>query len=251
MSRSNPTENAVHPCERWMEWDGANGGLRYYDKETKTRISVPENLTFILLDALSTVKGWHDPSESGIFSNEVRDVRKDDLFVKAYKGGPIADGLYSEIKERVNAAGGHFVANLYIAFKLGDKLAIGSIQFKGAGLKAWMEFQKANRAELLKKAIAINGCGEGKKGKVVFKFPKFVLKEIKPETDAEACALDKTLQVFLASYLQRSHHVVDRPAVAMPQSKSSVPQGEPLTDEYLADPQLGADFDIPINDIPF
>lgn len=204
MSRSNPTLNSPHPCTRWFEWDGSNGGIRYYDKEKKENISVPDGFTFILLDQLATIKGWHDASDSGIHSNEVRDTKQEVFVVKAFKGGTIAEGFYARIRDRVNAAGGNYTTNLYIAFRNSDRLAIGSLQFKGAALSAWLEFSKKNRSDLYKKAIRIKGATEGKKGKITFRTPNFFVADVSPETDAQAIECDKELQQFLASYFKRT-----------------------------------------------
>ena len=184
MSRSNPTDNFPHPCTRWIEWDGSNGEFRYYDKEQKKNIPIEDGLTFILLDQLATIKGWHDASESGIFANEIRDIKQDVLVVKAFKGGTLAEGNYKQIRDRIIANGGHFTSNLYVAIKIGDDLAIASIQLKGAALSSWMEFSKPNRSELYKKAVRCKGFEEGKKGNIVFRTPVFGLAEVTPETDA-------------------------------------------------------------------
>ena len=204
MSRSNPTDNLPHPCTLWMEWDGSNGEFRYYDKEQKKNISLGNNLAFILLDQLATVKGWHDASESGIFSNEVRDIVQDVLVVKAFKGGTLAEGCYKQIRDRIIAHGGHFTANLYVAIKAGNELAIASVQFKGAALSSWMEFSKKNRGELYKKVVRCKGFEEGKKGKIVFRTPIFGLAEVSPETDSKAIDCDRVLQEFLKSYFART-----------------------------------------------
>lgn len=205
MSRSNPTENGTpNPATRWFEWNGEQGVVRYYDKEAKKNVDIGNDFSFILLDQLGSVRGWHEASGSGIYSNEVKDTRQDVLVVKAFKGGTLAEGLYKDIKLEVNAEGGQFVANCYIAFKQDTGLAIGSLRFKGAALGAWMEFCKAHRADLYKKAVRINGYTEGKKGRVVFRVPVLSLKDIAPQTDAEAIALDQQLQEFLASYFART-----------------------------------------------
>jgi len=204
MSRSNPTQDLPHPCSRWFEWSGGSGIVRYYDKTAKENVEVGSDFTFILLDKLCTIKGWHDASDSGIYSNEVRDQRAETMVVKAFKGGVIAEGLYSQIRDRVNAAGGNFTQNLYIAFKVGNELQIGSIQFKGAALNAWVEFEKANRGELYEKAIRIKGFTEVQKGRITFRMPVFKLVEITPETNEEAKQLDKTLQKFLEFYFKRT-----------------------------------------------
>jgi hypothetical protein len=205
VSRSNPAENGLpNPSTRWFQWSGEAGVIRYYDKEKEETIDVGSDFTFMLLDQLASVRGWHDPSESGIYSNEVKDTRKDVLVVKSFKGGPIAEGLYKDIKDRVNNEGGRFVASCYVAFKDGDGLSIGNIGFKGAALREWMEFTKAHRSELLKKAVKIDGFTEDKKGRVVFRTPNFRIVDVSPETDKAATALDRELQEFLSHYLKKN-----------------------------------------------
>lgn len=204
MSRSNPTEGIPNPAVRWFEWNGEAGTVRYYDKDAKRNVDIGSEFTFILLDQLGSVRGWHDPSSSGIYSNEVRDTTQDVLVVKAFKGGTLAEGLYRDIKDKVHAAGGKFVANCYIAFKNGGPLQIGSIRFKGGALNAWVEFSKANRANLYRQAIEINGYTEGKKGRVIFRVPVLKLKTLSGDSHEAACLLDEQLQEFLANYLKRT-----------------------------------------------
>jgi hypothetical protein len=203
MSRSNPTDNAPHPCSRWIEWSGTEGEFNYYDKEAKNKVSLGNNLTFILLDQLSTIKGWHDASDSGIYCNEVRDITQDVMVVKSFKGGVLADGFYKSIRDKVIASGGHFTAVLYCAMKIEDVLSIVSIQFKGAALSAWLEFAKENRANVYKKAIKVKGFTEGKKGKISFRTPVFSLIDVSQETEDAAVECDKTLQEYLAGYFKR------------------------------------------------
>lgn len=205
MSRSNPTENSTpNPAVRWFEWNGEHGLVRYYDKDTKKNVDVGADFKFMLLDQLGSVRGWHDASESGIYSNEVKDTRADVLIVKAFKYGTIAEGFYQDIKLKVNAAGGQFTTNCYIAFKMDNKLTIGSLRIKGAALGAWMDFVKAHRADLYKQAVRITGFNEGKKGRIVYRVPIFELFNVSPETNQQAEALDATFQAFLTTYLKRT-----------------------------------------------
>lgn len=205
MSRSNPSEHLANPSTRWFEWNGEKGLVRYYDRDKKENVDVPLPFAFLLLDELASVRGWHDPSQSGIYSNEVRDTTQAVMVVKSFKGGTIAEGKYREIKDRVNAAGGDYTANCYIAFKQGDgHYDIGSIRFKGAALGAWMEFRKANRSGIYKQAIRITSYAEGKKGKVVFRVPVFALLNVSAEAEESAVTLDKELQEFLTAYLNRN-----------------------------------------------
>lgn len=202
MSRSNNTE-IINPANRWFEWSGNKGNLKYYDKDAKINVEVSLPFTFIVLDQLATVKGWHDPSDSGIYSNEVKDTTKDPIVVKAFKGGVIAEGFYRDIKDKVKSNGGHFVANIYIAYKDKDIFYIGSIQFKGAALNSWADFSKRNRKDIMQKAVVIEGFETGQKGSVKYTTPKFGLKEISAGTQEVAIDLDKELQEYLTLYLQR------------------------------------------------
>jgi hypothetical protein len=204
MSRSQPTDLAVNPATRWFEWNGEHGGVRYYDRDLKKNVEVPTPFTFVLLDELGSVRGWHDASQSGIYSNEVRDTRQDVLVVKAFKGGTLAEGLYQAIKDRVNVMGGRFTANCYIGYKSDRGLALGSIKFKGGTLGAWMEFRKAHRADLYSQAVEITGYTEGKKGRVVFRVPTFRLKALSPDSNTQAIDLDKELQAYLDVYLAKT-----------------------------------------------
>lgn len=218
MSRSNPTETSPNPCSKWLDWSGKNGNLKFYDKESKTNVSVPLPFTFILLDVLSCIKGWHDASDSGIFSNEVRDTRAETLIVKSFGGQSIAEGFYKSISDRVKAAGGHFSGSIYIAFKDEGKLILGNLQLKGAALFAWSDFQKANQGAIYKQAISITGAMEGKKGAVVYQVPTFALVDLSPQTNEEATKLDAEFQKYLSGYFKRtrSEQVAEAPAAHDP-----------------------------------
>ena len=210
MSRSNPTETSSSPCTRWFEWAGGSDGgvVRYYDKEAGKQVEVGEKFAFLLLDELASVKGWHDASDSGIYSNEVRDTRQDVLVVKSFKGGELASGLYAQIRDRVGNLGGHFHGSCYIAYKDGDQYKLGNIGFKGAALMTWMAFKKQagrkdGRPAYYVDAVRINGYEEGTKGRVTYRVPKFSLAPASEEANAQAVALDKELQSFLSEYLKR------------------------------------------------
>lgn len=215
MSRSNPIDGIRNPATRWFEWAGGNDGgfIRWYDKDARSGVKVPLPFTFLLLDELSTVKGWHEPSESGIYANEVRDTRQDVLVVRSFKGDELASGIYKSIKDRVAAQGGHYCASLYLAYKDGDELKIGNLCLKGAATSAWMDFKKsaptrkdANGRSLRAyfiDAVKIAGFEELKKGKVTYRIPTFSLQAVSEESNQQAVALDAELQAFLTDYLKR------------------------------------------------
>jgi len=232
MSLSNPNQNKPSPSTRWFEWRGGNGTIRYYDKDTKKAVEVAVSkekpFKFIVLDKLATVKGY-SKRVGNIFSNEVRDTRSEPLVVKSKDGGKIAEGLWSDIKEKVQVARGGFCINLYIAFKAGDKLAIGVLQIKGCSLGPWIDFHKSHRdvIENGKKSVSITGFTTDTTGEVEFAKPEFGLSDITPESYAQAKALDGKLQEHFAAYFSK-------PTVARaeepPQHDDPDPAPEPATE---------------------
>lgn len=228
MSLSNPNDKVPNPARRWFEWNGERGEISYYDKDQKKSIVVAQPFTFIVLDELASVRGWHDPSQSGIYSNEVKDTRTEVMTVKAFKGGTLAEGIYRDIKDRVNAAGGSYNANVYLAFKdEKTEMVIGAMRLKGAALASWMEFKKQNRKEFYEKAVVINGFTEGKKGRITFRMPKFSMTSISSATLSICVDLDKELQTYLYSYLSRNKHdQAEAAAPYEPTERFSVPEIE-------------------------
>lgn len=260
MSRSNPTDGIRNPSTRWFEWaGGSEGGYVYwYDKDTKKDIKA-EPFGFLLLDELSTVKGWHEPSESSIYANEVRDTRQEVLVVKAHKGGELVSGLYANIRDSVVAKGGHYRASLYVAYKEGEQLRIGNLSLKGAAASAWMEFKrnapskkdvsgKSVRAFYID-AVKVVGFEDAKKGGTAYRIPKFALTPTSDSTNQQAIGLDSELQSFLVDYLKRPKAEASKSTGS--QNGDSQNGGDfdngvpPPTSEDLRRP---ADFD---DDIPF
>jgi hypothetical protein len=205
MPRNNPNEGSPNPAKRWFTWAGDKGNLKYYDKETQTEIEVDLPFEFILLDRLAVVRGWHDASESGITSNEVRRIQDEPFTVRAFKmKEPIASGFYSDIKDRVKSAGGKFNTNLYIAFTDdGGELEIGSLMLHGAAMSAWFDLEngKETRPLLYKRGIVIPDYKEGKKGSIKFRVPNFTLVQLPEDLDDKAGALQVELKSYLSKYL--------------------------------------------------
>lgn len=220
------------------------GSLRYYDKEQEENIEVPLPFTFLFLDQLGTIKGWHDQSESGIYSNEVKRIDRDPLTVKAFNGGVLAEGLYSQIKDSVKAKGGKYVASVYIAFKDEGELVIGNIGLKGAALSAWMDFTRQAGGRINEKAVVVKDFEEGQKGSITYRVPVFKLKETSEDTNQKAIELDKALQEYLENRLT----VVEEPEEVEGHNITPPHQGEqpPLpTDEELASVPGDIDDDLP------
>lgn len=248
MSRSNPTEGARNPSTRWFEWAGGSDGgfIRWYDKEAKTHVPIEGGFVFLLLDELSTVKGWHEASESSIFANEVRDTRQEVFVVRSFKGGELASGIYTSIRDRIVALGGHYCVSIYLGYKDGEELKIGNLSLKGAAASAWMDFKrnapskkdangKTTRGYFVD-AVKIAGYEQMKKGATVYRVPKFALAPVSEATNQQAIALDTDLQAFLSDYFKRPKAEV-KPADTAP----------PVTEA----PQKNGHFDDMKDDLPW
>ena len=237
MGRNNPTINQ-NPSQRWMEWQGSKGQLYYYDKTEEENLFMDLPFTFLLIEQMATVGGWHDRSESGIYSNEVKNITKEPLTVQSFKGGEITSGLYRNIKDQVKSAGGYYVASLYVGFKRDGDLTLGNIKLKGAALSAWMEFCKIHGRNVWEKAITITGYSEGQKGSIEYRVPSFELKDCSEQTHNEALGLDDTLQEYLKS---RSAGQVetDETDVPPPSDEDFRDYGEEMYgEEYIEDEGL-------------
>jgi hypothetical protein len=246
MSRTVPTGNSPSPVTRWFEIEGAEGGIRYYDKVAEKVVTVGKKFAFILLSRMATVKGWHEASKSGIYSNEVSDTKAERLCIKAHKGGELAEGFYSEIRDRIVAVGGYYTANLYCAYKDGEgdkaRLKLGCLQLKGASLNAWVDFERENRNEIWKQAVQITGWTQEKKGKIEFAIPSFKLMKITKESDDEAGIIQEALKVYHAEYFKRTRvEQTAAPAAPLPPeepeapakvepAKAAEPEPEPIDD---------------------
>jgi hypothetical protein len=209
MSRSNPNTEMSNPCTRWFEWSGSQGEIKYYDKEAEKTVFLGSKFGFMVLDTLSLITGYNKRMKSGITSNEVRDSRHEPFTVRYFKGDTIAEGLYSEIKDKVTSksVGGKWTTNLYIAYKGDDGTPkLGSLKLSGAAFGAWMDFQKIHTRRVIEeKAVKIDGYLEDSSGDVAFRTPVFKIAEVSEESAAIATAIDRDiLQPYLRSYLKRS-----------------------------------------------
>lgn len=210
MSRSNNTD-LKNPAKKFFEWNGGDGGFRYFDKTLgepdasgKTKgenVSVPYPFRFLVLDQLTTIRGFSDADQSGFFSNEIRDTKKDSLTVRTKKGIEMT-GTYEQVKEKLGAKGADYCKSVYIAYKEGEETVIGNLALKGAAIGPWIDFCKAN--DVNKIGVQVDSHTAAKKGKTEYFVPNFKAIKVTPETDQKAIELDKELQEYLKAYLSRN-----------------------------------------------
>ena len=134
---------------------------------------------------------------------EVKDLKKQELVVKTFKGTEIASGLYANIKDKVAAKGGKFCTSVYIGYFEGKEMVIANLQIHGASLGGWIDYGK--KQSFYKGAITVKSMLEGKKGKTVYQMPVFEPKEISPASEEKAVALDALLQDYLKTYFEQNN----------------------------------------------
>ena len=151
---------------------------------------------------MHTIKGWNDATSSGIFSNEVKFISKEVMTVKPFKGNEIAKGLYKDIKEKIVAAGGHYVKSVYIMLEDGT---LANLQLKGSSVQAWGEFTQKTRSRLTDEWIEVKTAKDGRKGAVKFSIPEFTfLRSINDEEANQADEVFNTLEAYLKTYLAKA-----------------------------------------------
>lgn len=202
MSRSNNLE-IKSPAKYHFEWVGSKGCLKYFDKsigEKGDNVLVKLPFSFLVLDKLHTIKGFSDQDQSGFWSNEIRDVKKETLTVRTKKG-IVGTGVYSTLAHILNQ-GAQYSQSVYIAYKGEEGLVIANIQMTGSSIGPWIDFNK--KVNVYKTAIVIKSALPAKKGTNNFFIPVFDVQEIAPNTEEKAIEMDKELQEYLTEYFKRS-----------------------------------------------
>ena len=225
MSRSNQNEGKKHPSSRWFEWSSKLKTLYYWDGEKRENISIELPFTFLVLDQLNTIGGFHNEDNSKIFANEVRNLKTEPLNIRTHKR-QLTTAFYDEVKGHKDY---RFTKSIYVAFYDDEELKIGNIKLLGSAFSAWADFSKENN--VLEGAITITTAEKRKNKAIEFFVPKFTIKKsVSEETEAKAMELDKVLQAYLNSYFEENG--VDEQEMKLTAPKDDlVPQWTPPKDE--------------------
>lgn len=166
----NKTEGTSNPATKFLQWKSNDKCFAYYDKNKGENVLINLPFKFQFLEHFHTVKGWNDASGSGIYSNEVKFISKEELKVKSFKGGNIAEGLYSEIRGKIRDAGGKYFRSVYVINEEGE---IINLQFKGAVVSAYSDFMNEHENKVEGNWITINKAEDKKKGATKYSVPIF------------------------------------------------------------------------------
>jgi hypothetical protein len=218
MSRADAYKTTTEsPVKKYLSWSSNDKCFTYWDKAAEKNQKVALPIKLVHLDDMSSIKGWHDSSSSGIYSNEVKNTGAEPLVVRAFKGGTIAEGLYKDIKLKVNGLGGDYHASLY--FYLNGEIV--NLAIKGAALMAWSDFAKENRKSFLGNYIEITGALDAKKGSVKYSTPIMAVGGVIDKSVSESAedAYDSLQKYFTARKASASNPVEEVVAEEVPARK--------------------------------
>lgn len=187
-----------NPTTKYLNWKSTDKCFSYYDKQDQLNVNVPLPVKFVFLQHYHTVKGWNDPTQTGIYSNEVFYIGKEPLNVQTFKGKKIASGIYKDIKADVAAGGGKYHRSIYVMLEDGS---IANISLKGAGVKVWSDFIEASRNLIDNQWVEVNTSKDEKKGSIKYSVPVFTLgSTLGVEVSAQADEAASELKVYMNKY---------------------------------------------------
>jgi len=181
MRKAEFVTSSEKPAAKYLEWASEQRKFKYYDKAKGENVLI-DMPRFLVLRQFHTVKGWHDSSQSSIYINEVKLIGTQEMEVKAFKGGLIAKGIYKEIKERITAAGGHYVKSVYVMTVEGD---VWNLQLKGAVVQEWGEVFNKCQSRFADEWVTLDKVDKRKKGRVEYTVPVFKFDGVTSNDDAK------------------------------------------------------------------
>lgn len=204
--------NNTNPAKKFYKWESDNKCFSYFDKEKGEKgenVLVPLPFRFVTLGRpLFCIKGYNEPNNCGIFSNEVRSVN-DKLTVKLFDKSKteIASGTWKEIKDTCVSKGGKYHLSIY-AYDL-DNNEIINISIKGLGVQEWGNLYRKCSNRLSDEIVIVKGYADGVKGKTKFTYPTFEMDRVTSDSEVESVfdALDE-LNSYLDKYLVSKHDTV-------------------------------------------
>ena len=235
---SNERPRLANPCQKFIKIDSTDEKLNFWDKEKKERVEVPIFQPFVVIKELTTIKGYSKKFKTGIYSNEIDDLRKP-LKVRYFKseqlknGGDLATGLYADIKDKVKVAGGRYAKSVYAY--MGGELV--NFMLTGSAFSAFFDLQD----EL---CLQISGWKKEKNGVNDYSVPIFQKvdhDEMKAEIEEATKIWEEILKPYLNEYFK--NNAVAGDVQNSKETKSNIKE--------QSKEQPGFDDDIPVEELPF
>lgn len=209
MSISNP--RLENPCKKFIEFKGDTGIFQYYDKDKGENFQLQTPFYFIVLDELSSIRGYNKFLKTGLYSNEIRSIKNDVLNVRSFKGGLQIIGKYSDIKDRCFNEGGKFSKSVYaLLITAENEYELVNFQFHGASFSGVGEKSQSGwmnkKFNVEKMGVKVAKTEMGAIGKTKFSAPIFQPIPIQGKHQKFwdiAIEEDKKLQKYLNAYLDK------------------------------------------------
>jgi hypothetical protein len=236
MSRTKPDSNGPkNPATKFLQWKSSKKAWVYFDKEAKEEVVVAFNkVPFIVLDQLNTVKGFDRKAKQGMWSNEVRNVTKEEFTVR-WKAGVVVEGLWNDIKGKESRI--KFAKSIYVMAKIGAEYELANLQLTGGAMGAWFDFTKENdvNGDIV---VGVESLAEDElNGDPIFA-PKFsvIARELSDAASAEADLMDTMLQEYLTLYLGQAKEETEEVAPAAATTTPTYVPSNDGPDEPLDEP---------------
>lgn len=202
MSRSNPQDGkSKNPASLFLRWKSEKKAWMYWDKDAKEEKLIDMGVPFIVLDMLSTVTGFNEKLNAGLWANEVRNTKTQSIVLHA-GDKEVARGLWEDVK---SVSGAKFAKSVYAMAKLDGKYQLVNFKMSGCSLGPWFDFVESVGGEHViygDTVCCVGDTVEGKKGRNVYNSPVFVVAthDLTEDAKAEALKMDETLQKYLKAY---------------------------------------------------
>lgn len=143
----NQTNETTRPTSKYIEWSSSKKCFSYWDKANSKEVLIELPVKFQFLEEFHTIKGFHEQTDAGIYSNEVKFISTEELTVKSFKSKePLAEGLYKDIKDKVKSIGGKYGKSVYALID-GE---IVNFQLYGASIAPFMFFLNGDKSKGIK-----------------------------------------------------------------------------------------------------
>lgn len=207
MSRSDKsTEMLQNPAELFLKWSSDSKAFYYYDKNQDKEVTIPNNTPFIVLDTLNTCAGYDKNKQAGLWSNEVRNIKRDVMYLRAGKA-LVKEGVWSEIK---GYSGVKFAKSVYAIAKIEGEYMLVNFKMAGCASSVWFDFVREVGGEKALYGDLVVACADAegplKNGSTVYYQPNFkvVTRKLSEEASELAIKADKELQSYLRDYFNKS-----------------------------------------------
>lgn len=208
------------PYSRTINWKSSLCEFQEYDKDTSSNKKVDID-RFVVLEEMTSVSGYSQKANKGIWSNEVLDLKHEKLQVRI--GNEIEyEGYWSEIKDAVNGAGGKFT-NVVIALLPSNEIV--RFLFSGAACSGWIGKRFNPMARQC--GVKFAGTTEEQTGSIKYNVPTFEPIELTEDQKKVAIKKWEELDAWLGQrneHNQETSH--DEHAQAAPEPEAKAPYSD-------------------------